>query len=222
LPDKQAATERRPWQDAHTFADGDRHVLPFDVAHGQAVLHLHGGERDPVGDPAPPEAVHQLVGRIVRAADVEHLAGGDQIVERADQLVFGRGHVLHVDLVEVDPVGVQAAQAVVHAAHHPTAGGAGTVRSVAHLEAELGGEHHLVAPAGGGEPLADHALGEPVLAVHVGGVPEVHPGGERALHHREGGGLVGADPVHEAVGVGLAERHGAEAEGRDLHAGVAE
>ena len=81
-----------------------------------------------------------------------------------------------VDLVEVDPVGAEAAQAGFALLDDPAARVAELVRAVAHRAVHLGREHDLVAAAF--ERLADDLLGL-AARVDVGGVDEVDAGVER-------------------------------------------
>ena len=93
-----------------------------------------------------------------------------------------------------------------------TFGGGRRRRPRRHGEAALRGEDHVVAPT------AVERLGDDLLAlagrVDVGGVDEVDAGVEGAV---DDGDAVVVVPVAE-----LAEHHGAEAQARDLHPGVAE
>src|SRR4029079_1051470 len=85
------------------------------------------------------------------------------------------------------------------------------VQSGAHLVVELRGEHHVVAPPL--ERAADDLLAA-AERVLVGGVDEVDPRVECAMHHPVAIALVGVTP--------LAEHHRAEAELADDDAGAAE
>ena len=78
--------------------------------------------------------------------------------------------VRSVDLVQVDVVGLQAAQRVLDRGHDPAPRGALLIGIVAHRAAELRREDHAVAAPL--ERLADDLLG---VAVGVGGVDEVDP-----------------------------------------------
>ena len=82
-----------------------------------------------------------------------------------------------VDLVEVDVVGAQPAQAVLALGHDPAPRVALRVGVLAHGAVHLGGQDDLV-PLDLGQRLADDLLG---LAerVDVGGVDEVDPRVER-------------------------------------------
>jgi hypothetical protein len=62
-----------------------------------------------------------------------------------------------VDLVQIDPIGLQPAQAVLDLGDDPTARVAELVRIVAHRAVDLGGEEDVVAAAAG-ERLADDLL----------------------------------------------------------------
>ena len=84
-------------------------MLAFQLARDQAVLSLQRDEGGQIPGAAQPERIHQAVGGVVRAADVEHFALRDQIVERAQDLILRRVDVLHVDLVEVEVIGAPAA-----------------------------------------------------------------------------------------------------------------
>jgi len=116
-----------------------------------------------------------------------------------------------VDLVQVDVIGVQAAQAVLD-------GGAdvGRVQAVVgaadpghvHVRAgDLGGQDHFITAAALPEPAADEALGRALRVgtrhhrIHLGGVDEIDAAFKRIVELAVGFSL----------GVLLAEGHGAEA-----------
>jgi hypothetical protein len=63
-----------------------------------------------------------------------------------------------VDLVEVDVVGAQPAQAVVDLAQDRLARQPAAVRPLAHLAEDLGGDHHLVAPGEVAQRAAENLL----------------------------------------------------------------
>ena len=83
-----------------------------------------------------------------------------------------------VDLVEVDVVGAEPAQAGLALADDPPARVAVMFGSVAHRAVHLGREDDVVAAAG--ERLADDLL-RLAGGVHVGGVDEVDAGVERGV-----------------------------------------
>ena len=134
-----------------------------------------------------------------------------------DQLPDGPGHVLHrhvgIDAVlveEVDAVGAQPLERGFEDRADllgPAIQAAGT--GAVQVEAELGGDHHLVAD--GLERLADHFF-ILVGAIDLGGIEE----GDAAVER-------GADHLHplrrfEGLSVGLADAHAAQADRRDFKA----
>jgi hypothetical protein len=116
-----------------------------------------------------------------------------------------------VDLVEVDPVGVEPPQRVLDRPHDPPARAAAPVRVVAHRHEELGRQDDVVAPAL--ERLADDLL-RLAGRVDVGGVHEGDPGVEREVDDADRVVVVGVAP--------RAEHHRAEAKLRDLDASAPE
>ena len=123
-----------------------------------------------------------------------------------------------VQLVQVDPVGLQAAQRRLDGqpdvASRSASAPVGPVRA-AHVHAELGREHDPVALAG--ERLAHQGLRQPAFrAVDVSGVEEGHAGIDRRADHGVGPRL--------ALGCGSlpSEVVAAEADRGDDEAGVSE
>jgi hypothetical protein len=127
--------------------------------------------------------------RLHAGAVVHDLALSHQLLQRGQhRLGAGRVDLAGVQLVQVDPVGPKPTQArlagpadVAGADVHAAAGPALLVKD----QAELGGDHDLVAHAGKGP--AEHAFAV-AAAVHVGGVEQADPkvdgppdGGDRLL-----------------------------------------
>jgi hypothetical protein len=79
-----------------------------------------------------------------RAAGVAHLPGADQVGQRAQSLVDVGRRVGPVDLVQVDAVGAQAAQAVLALPDDPAGGVSPGVHVPAHRAVHLGGEDDAV------------------------------------------------------------------------------
>jgi len=152
-----------------------------------------------------PLGLDDLRGRERGGADRTHLAGADEVGQRAERLVDVGVHLGAVDLIEVDPVGPQAAQAVLDLLDDPAARVAELVGVVAHGAVHLGGEDDVLAPAAG-ERLADDLL-RLAARVDVRGVDEVDPRVERAVDDPDRLVVVGIAP--------LAEHHRAEAERAD-------
>jgi hypothetical protein len=125
-----------------------------------------------------------------------------------------------VDLVQVDVVGAQAAEAGVDAVEDVFARLAHVVGARAHAAVEFGGDDQRLAVEA---QALDRRADEPLalaLVVHVGRVQEVHAGVHRATQLTlDGLGAEAADDLPEAL---AAVGHGAQAEFRDEEAGVAE
>ncbi len=76
-----------------------------------------------------------------------------------------------MELVEVDVVSAEAAQAVFDGGHHVAPGAAALHRPVTHAHAEFGGDDHLVAAARQGPP--EELLALPANAIDVRRIEEV-------------------------------------------------
>ena len=89
----------------------------------------------------------------VRAAEIAHLALVHQVVQRRQRLLDRGRRFGPVQLVEVDPVGAQPAHRRLDGAPDVAAGSAGApvlavaTAAAAHVAAELGRDHDVVAPA---------------------------------------------------------------------------
>jgi hypothetical protein len=143
---------------------------------------------------------------------VADLALVDKVAERAEGFLEVGAGVVAVDLVQVDPVGVQPPQRVLDLADDPAPRVALLVGVLAHGAMDLGGEDDVVAPAAG-QRLADDLLGL-ALGVDVGGVDEVDPGVQGPVDDPDALVVVGVAPV--------AEHHRAEAELADRDTGASE
>jgi hypothetical protein len=117
-----------------------------------------------------------------------------------------------VDLVEVDPIGLEPAERILDLANDPAARVAELIGIVPHRPVHLGREHDVVAPAAG-ECLADDLLRLPAC-VDVGRVDEVDARIERPVDDADALVVVRISPA--------AEHHRAEAERADLDPGACE
>ena len=117
-----------------------------------------------------------------------------------------------VDLVQVDVVGLQPAQAVLDLAHDPAPRVAPLVRVVAHRAVDLGGEHDVVAPA----PAA------PCRRSPRTRPREYTSAVSTKLMPASSARVDDADRVVVVAVAPGAEHHGAEAERADLDAGATE
>ncbi len=102
-------------------------------------------------------------------------------------------------LVEIEIVGLQAAQAVFHGAEQMLARQAEVVRPFAHGKACLGSDDQLVAVAVA-QPAPDNLLGD-AARVDIGCINEISAGLDKPIHHLD------------ALGFGAlaSEGHGAQA-----------
>ena len=94
------------------------------------------------------------------ASEGADLAGVDEIAERPEGLVDVGGLIRPVDLVEIDVVGAEAAEAVLALGDDPPARAALGVGVVAHRCEDLGGQHDP-RPVDAGQRLAHDDLGLP-------------------------------------------------------------
>ena len=141
-----------------------------------------------------------------------------EVAERAQRLIDVTAGLRPVDLVEVDPVGVEPAQALLALADDPSARVAARVRVFAHRRVELGGEHDVVAPAAG-QRLADDAFGL-TRRVDVGGIDEVDAGVEGGVDDRHAVVLVlvAPGPEHHRPEAQRADGHSGSSQRSVLHA----
>ena len=134
-----------------------------------------------------------------------------EIGECAERLVDVGAGIGAVDLVQVDVVGVEPAEALLALADDPAARVALHVGVGAHVAVDLGRQHDVVAAAL--DRLGDDRL-RLTGRVHVGGVDEVDPGVERGVHDVDRLVVVGVAP--------RAEHHRPEAERADADPGPAD
>ena len=118
LAGEETTSQRKVGQDANVVGVtvGDHLLFLRPLEHVVVVLDADKGRPTPeVGDGVGPR---QLPGGKVGGANVAHLATAHQIIERAQRLFNWRGRVPAMDLVEVDVVTLQAAQAGFDAVHN--------------------------------------------------------------------------------------------------------
>ena len=165
------------------------------------------------------EGAGELPGVHRRGADIAGLAGLHDIVQRFERLLDRRLVVETVDLIEVDIVHAEPAQAVVDLGEDRLARQAGAIGAGTHPAVDLGRDHHLVAA---GEildrPAEDLLAGAERIAIR--GVEEIDAGFERLLDERPALLLAEAPGMVAAIAAAIA--HAAEADARDIEAGAAE
>src|SRR5262249_9748524 len=92
----------------------------------------------------------ELCGREIAATDGAHLSGADQAVQRGQRFANRDGRVWQMQLVQVDPIGLETAQAVVDSSGDPLRARAPELWSGRWSDAELGRDQGLVTPASQG------------------------------------------------------------------------
>ena len=191
LAGQQTARQREVGQQPQAVA----HARGNDVVERRAVQHvevvLRADEARPTVRGRHRLGCVDLLAREVGVADLAHLAGAHERVERRERLVDRYGGIGHVLLVQVDVVGAQTAQAAVDGLAHPARARSRVQGIVVDRRRELGGHHHLVAAAA--ECPAEQLLGARA-AVDVGGVEEVDPRVEGGVHDGGGPLLVATHP----------------------------
>ena len=178
------------------------------------VLHRH--EAGPAVRPLQRERLHELPGPHRRGADVARFASLYDVVQRLERLLDRRARVPAVDLIEVDVVGAEPAEARVDLCHDRLARQPGAVRPRPHPSVHLGGEHNLLARDEVPERPADDLLARPAR-VDVRGIEEVDPGVERAADKRPALVLLQRPGVRPSCRVAIG--HAAEANARHFEAG---
>ena len=137
------------------------HGVVIGLAHHRAV------DAKPVADGAD---FRNAPAFVVRHAEMADLAGADEVAHCVHGLGERRVQVFLVQIVNVDVVGAEPAQARVDCAHGPLTREAARVRSLPHGIGEFRGEHPLVALVRDGA--AGHLLGTAAI-VGVGSVDEI-------------------------------------------------
>ncbi len=191
------------------FAHRGEHAIVFRLARPQRIFCLHRGD-----GMHGVRAANGGCGRF-RQPEEAHLALLDQARHCAHGVFDGHIGVDAVLVVQVDMLHAQPTQAGFACGLHICRAAVDTAhRRVVgvELDAEFGGQKHFM-PARGNRLADQHFIG--VRAVHVGGVEQADATIERAMDHRDRGGLVAA------VAIECAHPHAAKAQGRNGGAGTA-
>ena len=145
LAGEQAAGERAPDEEAGLFGFEEGDDVALEVAAGDGVVGLEGVEAGEVFELGDGEGLGDLPAEPVGDADVADFALLDEGVEGAEGLFDGGDGVVAVDLVEVDVVGLEAAEAGFDGVHDVSAGGADVVAAGAGAAEDLGGDDDFIA-----------------------------------------------------------------------------
>ncbi len=143
-----APGQRAVGHDAHSVAQAGRQHVVFDGAGQQGVGGLLGTKPSVAAALSGPLGLDDLGGGNLRCAEVPDLAGLDEVGQGAEGLVDIGVRIGHPYLVEVDPVGLQPAQRALDRFGDPPPRRSAMVGVVvAERNAELDGEHHVLAPS---------------------------------------------------------------------------
>ena len=184
---------------------------------------LHGHEAVPAVLARHVQRLGKLPRRHAAGAQIAHLAGAHQRVQRIERFFERGGRVPAVNLVQVDVVHVEPPQRIFARLDDVLAAQAAAVGSRPHGAVHLGGDHDVVALRHLPQPVAGNGLAQP-HRVHVGGVEE----GDAGLQRRGevlACFLLAQGPVPGPRPVGLlaaAVTHASKADSRHRHAGAPE
>ncbi len=141
---ESSAGQRAPGDDADAFGFAEAKHLPLFFAVEEVVVVLHGDEAGPAVEVGNVEGFGELPGVHGGGSDVADFAGFYDVVEGFESLFDGSLVVPAVDLVEVDVVGAEAAEALVEFEEYLFAGETFAVGIVAHDSIELGGDDDVL------------------------------------------------------------------------------
>ena len=110
LPAERAALERPPRRDTEAELARHRDKFLLDGTLEQRILDLQPDERRPAAKTRGHVRLSDLPRRRIRHADVAHLTRAHEILERRHRFLNRRVDVPVVEPVEIDVVGLQAAQ----------------------------------------------------------------------------------------------------------------
>ena len=180
---------------------------------------LHADEFGPAMQAAGIDRLRELPGAHVGSADVAGLAGFHHVMQRFHGFLDRHGRVGSVDLIEVDEVGSEAAQAVVDLAQDRLARQAGAVRSRPHPAIDLGCDHDVLAAHEILQRAADDFL-RGAVRIDIGGIEKIDAEVERLLDQRPALLLVQRPWMRATIGNAIG--HAADAQPRHAQAGLAE
>ena len=117
LAGQQAARRRTEGCDGHPFFHRERQDLVLDGAFQQAVTVLHRLVPMNAQPVAGGQGVTQLLGRDIAGPDMPYFSRVHQVVHRLQRLFDWRGRIGLHDDVEVEVVGLEAAEAALDRLH---------------------------------------------------------------------------------------------------------
>src|SRR3984957_15657540 len=221
LAGQQATGKRTPYEQADLFGLQQGNDFPFEIAAGDRVISLKRVESGQVPELADAEGFGEFPCLPVGAADVADLSLLHQGVESAKRL-FNRGHgIVAMNLVQIDVVGLQAAETGLHTVHNVAARSPDVIPPRADAAIDLCRDHNILPRDVEVFQRLPENLFALALRVIVRRIKEVDAAVNRRLDQFIGPGLVnGADRPEESSAV--PERHGSEAEFRNQQTCIAE
>src|SRR5882757_3108336 len=144
LAGQQATGKRTPYEQADLFGLQQGNHFPFEIAAGDRVISLKRVESGQVPELADAKGFGELPCLPVGAADVADLSLLHQGVESAKRL-FNRGHgIVAMNLVQIDMVGLQAAETGLYSVHNVAARSADVISPWADAAIDLRRDHHIL------------------------------------------------------------------------------
>ncbi len=207
---QDAARERAPRNDADAFGLAEGIHLPLFLAVEEVIVVLHGHEAGPAVGIGNGQHLRELPREHRRRPDVERLALAHDVVERLKRFLHRRMRVEAMNLVEIDVVGLQPAQAFVDGVLDMLARKAALVGIVAHGVEDFRGDDEPVARRSEVLQRATDNLFAHAERVDVGRVEKVDASFQRALDERTAFRFLQdpLPPLLRAIG------HGAQADSR--------
>src|ERR1700676_4969950 len=144
LAGQQAAGKRTPHEQADLFGLQQGNDFPFEIAAGDRVISLKRVESGPVPELGDAEGFGDLPCLPVGATNVADLSLPHKGVESAKRL-FDRGHgIVAMYLVQIDMVGLQAAETGLHSVHNVAARSPDVIPPRADAAIDLGRDHDIL------------------------------------------------------------------------------
>src|SRR5712664_2165780 len=144
LAGQQATGKRTPYEQADLFGLQQGNDFPFEIAAGDRVISLKRVEPGQVLELGDAKGFGNLPCLPVRAADVADFSLLHQGVESAKRL-FNRGHgIVAMNLVQIDMVGLQAAETGFYSVHNVAARSADVISPWADAAIDLRRDHDIV------------------------------------------------------------------------------
>src|SRR6202166_4686656 len=221
LAGQQTTGKRTPYEQADLFGLQQGNDFPFEIAAGDRVISLKRVESGQDPELADAKGFGEPPCLPVGAADVADLSLMHQGVESSKRL-FDRGHgIVAMNLVQIDVVGLQAAETGLYSVHNVAARSPDVIPPRADAAIDLRRDHHILprdVKVFQRLPENPFAL---TLRVIVRRIKEVDAAVIRRFDQFIGPGLAyGADGLEDSSAV--PERHGSEAEFRDQETCIAE